>query len=101
VWVATSIPTSNIHNFSGSGDCSQSKKVKNHWFYFLQLFLYVYACIIYKVTKETIVNCWKKSGLIDNNQSNEELNNNVEKERSKEKEELDELLKFIGREAFF
>jgi hypothetical protein len=30
-----------------------------------------------------------------------ELNNNVERERSKEKEELDELLKLIGREAFF
>ena len=53
------------------------------------------------MTKETIVNCWKKSGLIDNNQSNEELNKIVEKERSKETEELDELLKLIGREAFF
>ena len=64
-------------------------------------YIYIYACIIYKVTKLTIVNCWKKSGLIDNNQSNEELNNNVEKERLKEKETLDELLKLIGREAFF
>jgi hypothetical protein len=33
----------------------------------------------------------EKSGLIDNNQSNEELNNNVEREKSKEKEELDGL----------
>jgi hypothetical protein len=32
------------------------------------------------VTKETIVNCWKKSGLIENNQSNEELSSFVEKE---------------------
>jgi hypothetical protein len=31
----------------------------------------------------------------------EELSDKVEKERSKEKEELDELLKLIGREAFF
>jgi hypothetical protein len=38
----------------------------------------------------------EKSGLIDNNQSNEELNKNVERERSKGKEELDELLKLIG-----
>ena len=53
------------------------------------------------MTKETIVNCWKKSGLIENNQSNEELNSFVEKERSKETEELDELLKLIGREEFF
>ncbi len=54
------------------------------------------------MTKETIVNCWKKSGLIGNSEeTNEELITKVEKERSKEKEELDELLTLIGREAFF
>ena len=33
------------------------KKVKNHFCFIFYLFLYIYACIIYKVTKETIVNC--------------------------------------------
>ncbi len=61
----------------------------------------MHACIK-KVTKETIVNCWKKSGLIGNSEeTNEELITKVEKERSKENEELDELIKLIGREAFF
>ena len=36
------------------------------------------------MTKETIVNCWKKSGLIGNSEeTNEELITKVEKERSK------------------
>ena len=53
------------------------------------------------MTKDTIVNCWKKSGLIESNQSKEELISIENKERTKEKEELEDVLKMIGREAFF
>jgi hypothetical protein len=41
------------------------------------------------VTKETIINCWKKSGLIGNSEeTKEELITKVEKERSKEKKKV-------------
>ncbi len=43
------------------------------------------------MTKDTIVNCWKKSGLIESNQSNEELISIENKERTKEKEELEDV----------
>ncbi len=49
----------------------------------------------------TIVNCWRKSGLIDCKETREEVENLMEKEKSKYTTELEEELKLIGREAFF
>jgi hypothetical protein len=53
------------------------------------------------VSKDTIVNCWRKSGLIDCKETREEVENLIEKEKSKYTTELEEELKLIGREAFF
>jgi hypothetical protein len=52
------------------------------------------------VSKDTKVNCWRKSGLIDCNETREEVDNFIEKEKSKYTTELEEELKLIGREAF-
>ena len=61
-----------------------------------------YALILYiKVTKDTIVNCREKSGLIDCNETREEVENLLEKEKIKYITEIDEELKVIGRESFF
>ena len=53
------------------------------------------------MSKDTIVNCWRKSGLIDCKETREEVENLIEKEKSKYTAELEEELKLIGREAFF
>ena len=53
------------------------------------------------MSKDTIVNCWRKSGLIDYNETIEEVEKLIEKEKSKYTTELEEELKMIGREAFF
>ena len=53
------------------------------------------------MSTDTIVNCWRKSGLIDCKETREEVENLIEKEKSKYTTELEEELKLIGREAFF
>ena len=53
------------------------------------------------MSKDTIVNCWRKSGLIDYNETIEEVEKLIQKEKSKYTTELEEELKMIGREAFF
>ena len=57
------------------------------------LFIYLilrceYIILKIKVSKDTIVNCWRKSGLIDCKETRKEVENLIE-------------LKLIGREAFF
>ena len=46
----------------------------NTYFNLVNLFLclFIYLC---QVTKETIVNCWKKSGIIDYTESIEKVEN--------------------------
>jgi Mg/Co/Ni transporter MgtE len=48
------------------------------------------------VSKDTIVNCWRKSCLIDCKETREEVENLIEKEKSKYTTELEEELKLIG-----
>jgi hypothetical protein len=52
------------------------------------------------VSKDTKVNCWRKSGLIYCNETREEVENLIEKEKSKYTTELEEEVKLIGREAY-
>ena len=52
------------------------------------------------MSKDTKVNCWRKSGLIDCNETREEVENLIEEEKSKFTTELEEEVKLIGREAF-
>ena len=74
--------------------------IKNAWkqvnyIFYIIYSVYVYTCIsvfIYQVTKETIVNCWKKSGLIDFKESVEQLEINLKEERIKYTKELDDEL---------
>ena len=70
--------------------------IKNAWkqvkLYFI-IYSIVYTCISvfnYQVKKETIVNCWKKSGLIDFKESVEQLEENLEEERIRYTKELDD-----------
>ena len=48
------------------------------------------------MSKDTKVNCLRKSGLIDCNETREEVENLIEKEKSKYTTELEEELKLIG-----
>lgn len=56
-----------------------------------------------KVKKETIVNCWKRAGIIerDENEDDVELERIDREDRLKYTEALDEELKVINREEFF
>ena len=64
--------------------------------------MHIHIVLYIKVTKDTIVNCWGKSGLIDCNETREEeVENLLEKEKIKYTTEIEEELKLIGREAFF
>jgi hypothetical protein len=53
------------------------------------------------VSNQTIYNCWKKAGIIDCEEKEEEIDCLIEKEVTKYTYALDEQLKMINREEFF
>ena len=53
------------------------------------------------VSNQTIYNCWKKAGILDCEEKEEEIDCLIEKEVTKYTYALDEQLKLINREEFF
>ena len=49
--------------------------IKNSWKQVNIILMYTNIVLYIKVTKDTIVNCWGKSGLIDCNETREEVEN--------------------------